>query len=278
MPWKLLLQGGRIKPSPEAIDMNMDLGERLLKRIKHKMLSVVGEDLYYAVLNPAQAALMLYGIPPPTPKETIKLLDEIFVKKEKLLEKKYVDILRNIRKAYKDIEHGKVQEVTGTQIDKLLKDAHDYLTRVKKMFKQIEDKTQKESVVDTYETCLRVTKDLLDELGAKNVVESKIEEKFKSLLVDKEKIPKKFLKVFKQIKKAKKDYETGKLSKQEANKTKKDARLYIKTLVEHLQRKRSRELESAKLRFKYGENVLGEVLFLGGEAFITKSIEKREQT
>src|SRR3989338_327042 len=80
MPWKLLLKMGRIKPSSEAIDMQMELGEKLIQRTKGKMLSIVGEDLYYAVLNPAQAALMLYGIAPPTPKETIKLLDEILVK------------------------------------------------------------------------------------------------------------------------------------------------------------------------------------------------------
>src|SRR3989344_3248585 len=32
MPWKLLLKMGRIKPSSEAIDMQMDLGEKLLER------------------------------------------------------------------------------------------------------------------------------------------------------------------------------------------------------------------------------------------------------
>ena len=116
MPWKLLLQMGRIKPSPEAIDLQMDIGERLIQRTKGKMIGIMGDDLYYAILNPAQAALMLYGISPPTPKETIELMDEIFVKKEKLLEKKYVDILAKIRKYYKDIEHGNIKEVKKKNI------------------------------------------------------------------------------------------------------------------------------------------------------------------
>src|SRR3989344_5475266 len=34
MPWKLLLQMGRIKPSPEAIDMNMEVGDKLIDRTK----------------------------------------------------------------------------------------------------------------------------------------------------------------------------------------------------------------------------------------------------
>ena len=37
---------------------------------KKKLLMLAGEDLYYATLNPSQAALMLYGIAPPTPKES----------------------------------------------------------------------------------------------------------------------------------------------------------------------------------------------------------------
>jgi len=109
MPWKLLLKMGRIRPSPEAIDMHMDVGEKSIEMARNRLLSVVGQDIYYGILNPAQAALMLYGIAPPTPLEAINLMNEIFVKKEKLLEKKYVDILSNIRKFYKDIEHGKIK-------------------------------------------------------------------------------------------------------------------------------------------------------------------------
>ena len=92
-PWRLLLKMGRIKPSPEAIDMQMDMGEKLLERARKKLLMIAGEDLYYGILNPSQAALMLYGISPPTPKETVKLLEEVFVKKEKILEQRYVNIL-----------------------------------------------------------------------------------------------------------------------------------------------------------------------------------------
>ena len=105
-PWRLLLNMGRIRPSPEAIDMQMDMGEKLLDRAKKKLLMIAGEDLYYGILNPSQAALMLYGVSPPTPKETVKLLEEVFVKKEKILEQKYVDTLEKIRVFFKNIEHG----------------------------------------------------------------------------------------------------------------------------------------------------------------------------
>ncbi len=277
MPWKLLLQTGRVKPSPEAIDMNMDLGERLLKRIKFKMLSVVGEDLYYAVLNPAQAALMLYGIPPPTPKETIKLMNEIFVKKEKLLEKKYVDILEKIRTAYKNIEHGKTKEVSGKDIDNLLKDAEDYLKRIKKMFAQIDEKMQKEGILDMCDACVSVTKDLMAAAGEKNVTDAKLQAKFKSVLMEKEKVPEKYLRALKRILKAKAEHESGKLTKQEADKAKKEARAYIKDMVEQLQRKRAMDLEKVKVRFKYGKDKMGEAVLLDNKVFITKSVEDRDK-
>lgn len=275
MPWKLLLQMGRVKPSPEAIDMSMEIGQKLIERIKAKMLSVVGEDLYYAVLNPAQAALMVYGIPPPTPKETIKLLDEIFVKKEKLLEKKYVDTLDRIRTAYKDIEHGKVKEISGKDIDTMLKDATEYLDRIKELFVQIEERAQKESIMDVHDACVNISKDLLALAGEEDVPSAKLEEKFKEVLVDKEKIPERFLKVLREVQKAKKDFITNKLTKQEVEKVKKEARVFIKTLVEHMQRKRALELEKLKVKVKYGDNKFGELTLFDEVVFITPDLEKR---
>ncbi len=276
MPWKLLLQMGRIKPSMEAIDMNMEIGERLLERIKQKMLSVVGEDLYYAVLNPAQAALMLYGIPPPTPKETILLLEEIFVKKEKLLEKKYVQVLADIREAYKNIEHGKTKEVSGKDIDKLLKDAQEYLKRIKELFKQIEERTEKQSILDIHDACMGVTRDLLAIKGLKAETDEKLLTLFKEKIMPEERIPDKFLRVLKEVAKAKADFLAGKMTKQELQKVKKEASIYIKAVVETIQRKKMGLLEKVKVRVKCGEKI-GEVMLFDDVAFIIKDLEKRDQ-
>jgi len=274
MPWKLLLQQGKIKPSPEAIDMNMDIGEKLLQRVKAKLLSVVGEDLYYAALNPSQAALMLYGIPPPTPKETVQLLDEIFVKKEKLLEKKYVDTLDKVRKAYKDIEHGKMKEITGKEIDDLLTDVEAYLKRIRRLFTQIEKKSEVTNMEELYDTVMAVTRDAIRISTDKKVTD--IEKQFKEDLVDEGKLPDKLYKILKTITKAKKDFDEKKMSRQEVYKIGKEARTYIKVLIEFIQRNRGIELERAKIRFKYGDK-FGEVVLLEKIAFITPDLENREE-
>lgn len=275
-PWYLLLKMGRLKPSAEAIDMSMDLGEKLIERAKQKMLSIAAEDLYYATLNPSQAALMLYGLSPPTPKETIQLLTEIFVKKEGLLEQKYVDVLDEIRKVYKDIEHGKKKEITGKEVDELLDKADDYLKRIKRLFTQIEKKKEKETLLDVYDTCMSVTRDALKEVEVEQIETKDIIKVFKEKLIEGSQVPEKLLRILKDIDQAREDYETGKLTKSEIEKVKKDARLYIKTIIEYIQRKRGIELERARIRVRYGDQ-FGEIILLDEKAFIIHDIDAKEK-
>ena len=271
MPWKLLLQMGRIKPSPEAIDMHMDIAEKLIQRAKGKLLSVVGEDLYYATLNPAQAALMLYGIPPPTHRETIKLLNEIFVKKEKLLEKKYVDILDRTFKYFKEIEHGTVKEISGKEVDRLLTDVDNYLKRLNKLFSAIESKSEKNRVLEFYDGCISIAQDLLNANSIKGSVEKGFEE-----LVKKGKIPEKFLRTLKTVIKAKEDYLKNKITKQEVEKIRKEANMLIRALVDIVQRKKGMDLERSKIRIKYGDKI-GEVMVLENTVFIIKDINQENR-
>lgn len=96
LPWKLLLRMGKIKPSPESIDMFMGMGDKTQEIAKKRLLEIVVGDLYWGVITPSQALLMLYGLPPTNVYETVKEVKRIFVEKEKLLEKKYADILLSL--------------------------------------------------------------------------------------------------------------------------------------------------------------------------------------
>ncbi len=277
MPWKLLLKMGRIKPSPEAIDFQMDMGERLIQRTKGKLIGIMGDDLYYAILNPAQAALMLYGISPPTPKETITLMEEIFVKKEKLLEKKYVDILAKIRKYYKDIEYGELKEVSGKDIDELLTDAEDYIKRIKKLFEQIQKRRDKESIDEIYESCLSL---VTDALKVNDVIcndKSKLVNTFKKHLIEEKKIfSDKHLESLKLIIDTKNSYATKKISWPELEKIRKEARGFIKSIIEYIQRKKGYELDRARVRFKYGDKY-GETIILENIAYVINDIDAQEK-
>lgn len=275
MPWRLLLKSGRIRPSPEAIEMQMDIGEKLVLRTKGKMLSILGEDLHYAILNPAQAALMLYGLTPPTPKETIQLMDEIFVKREKLLEKKYVTMLEKIRKYYKDIEHGNIKEVSGKEIDEILKDSEEFLKRIKKLFEQIHARRDKESVNELYDNAMSILEDCF-KLSNLKFSKPTVLLAFKKNFVDKKIFSAKTHAQLKEIVKAKESKK--KLVGPELEKLKRESRPMVRILVEYVQRKRGYELEKAKIKFKHSDNKYGEVLLLEKEAFIISDVnsEKKE--
>jgi len=267
MPWKLLLQMGRIRPSPEAIDLNMELGKKLIDSVNIRLLNAITLDLYYAILNPSQAALMLYGVSPPTPKETIELLNDIFVKKEKILEKEYVDILEKVRKYYKDIEHKKIKTVTGKEIDSLLEDSKRYLKRIDQVFQLLQKKKEKENVKEIYNSTVKITRDFLNSKAS----DEKLIREFKKE-VKEQKLPERTVSSLKSILKIK----TKKLSKAEIEKLKKESNILAKTLIDKIQLKRGKELEKCKIKFKYGDKY-GEALLLDKVAFITSDVDSQER-
>lgn len=276
MPWKQLLQMGRIKPSPEAIDMFKSTGDQMIQRVKMKLRDIGMEDLFYATLTPAQAAIMMFGIPPPTPKETPEVLMDVFVKKEKLLEKEYVDILQTIMKVRKDLERGTKKELTGAEIDKLLQDSEKYLKRLNKLFKQIEKVKEEETVIHNYESVVTIIRDILRLEGISRVKDSEMVNIFELEIIHKGLIPEKYLRILKQVEKAKKDYDAKKLLKHDVSNINKNSRELVKFLVEYIQRKRGREIEKTRIRVKHGKK-FGEVILLGKKAFIIYDIDSEDK-
>jgi len=277
MPWKQLLKMGRIKPSAEAIEMYLSSGEQLIKRIEFKLNDIGIEDLFYALLTPSQAALMMYGMAPPTPKETPELLREIFVKKEKLFEESYIKILEKVLEMRKEVEHGKKTKVTGKEIDELLDSAGKYLERLKKLFSEIEKRKEEEGIIHIYDTVVSLVRDILRLEGIERVSEEEMTKMFESALVVTGKLPDKFLRAISLVIKAKKEYEQKKLSKIDIDKLKKEAGPLIRGLIEYVQRRRGRELDRARVRIKYG-NKYGEVLIADKDVYITEDIDAKEKS
>lgn len=276
MPWKQLLKMGKIKPSSEAIDMFMGSGEQMLERVHERIKDIGMEDIFYALLTPSQAAIMLFGLAPPTPRETPELMRNIFVKKEKILEEKYITILEKTIQVRKDIEHGTKKSLSGKELDELLTNAEDFLKRVKKLFAQIEEMKEKESILHIYEAIVTIVRDVMKLEGVERVKDVEMINLFEHEMVALGKIPERYLRILKEVIKAKKDYDAKKLTKQEIEKVKKDSGEFIKFLVEYMQRKRGRELERTKIRVKHG-NRYGEILLLDKTAFIIHDIDHEEK-
>ncbi len=276
MPWKHLLKMGKIKPSAEAIDIFMGSGEQVIRRVKLKLNEIGMEDVYYALLTPSQAALMLYGVAPPSPKETSSIMRDVFVHKEKLLEDKFVKTLERVIALRKAIEHGEKKELSGSEIDDLLDNGEKYLKRIKRLFTQIERIRDEREMLNIYDTITTVIRDVLRLEGVERIKVDEMLDLVEDKLVTEGKMPSKFLKTLQDIIKAKKDSDEKRLSRVEIDKIHLESATLIKFLVEYMQRKRIRDLERLKLRVKHG-NKYGEVILLGNEAYIIYDIDNEEK-
>ncbi|NIA04154.1 MAG: hypothetical protein GWP09_02270, partial [Nitrospiraceae bacterium] len=272
MPWKQLLKMGKIKPSKEAIDMFMTSGEQILSKIDSKLNDIAIEDLFYAILTPSQAALMLYGLPPPTPRETPEIMREIFVKKEKLLEAEYVDILENNIKVRKDIEHKTKLKVDGKELDTLQKNAKKYLDRIQKLFKEIEERRTKELAKDAFETTTSLAKKLILENKPRAKIEGNadIEKYFEELkkqtiITDKDLDDlKEIIKLNNQKKKKIFEYETLKQKSEQL----------IKSLKSQTEMIEAKSIENKRTQFKTESGNIGEFYILDKQVFIFKNIKE----
>lgn len=275
MPWKQLLKMGKIKPSPEAIEMMMHTGDQFMQRIKLKLKEIGMEDFHWSLTTVSQAALMLYGLPPPTPKETASVLREVFVKKAKILDDKYVKIYEKIYKLRKELEHSTKKEVTGKEIDELFKDASSYLKEMKKLFEKIETQKEKENVQKTYEDLMQILQELykVEELEFKK---DNYLKDFKKYFIDTNKLPIQILNNLKEFEKAKKEYVSKKHNKQEMNKSIMTARSVLRTFIEYIQRQQNKKLEQSKIRVKTQEEI-GEIIFTEKGILIIKNLDDSDK-
>ncbi|MBU0958796.1 MAG: nucleotidyltransferase domain-containing protein [Nanoarchaeota archaeon] len=272
-PWKALLKMGKLKPSPEAIDMFMSMGDKTVDRVKRTLLDIVIGDIYWSVLTPSQALVMLYGNPPPTTKETFKEMKKIFVDKEKMLEKKYIDILEEITiKYYKGYEHGKVKEVSGKEVDRLLKNTEDYLKRLKELRAQIEKRTQQKTTEQIYADLFELLKVL-----TKKTAQTAIVEEFEKNFVKKGRFTQQHLRTVKEVIKDKAESKKGTLSLHRADATRKYASVLINDLIDYSQRGELMALEKGRMRIKY-KGKIGEILSADGKTFLFEGNTVRKVT
>jgi len=273
LPWKLLLKMGKIKPSPESIDMFMSMGDKTKEIVKRKLLDIVMGDIYWGVITPSQALLMLYGLPPTNIPETVTEMKRIFVDKEKLLEKKYWEMLEEIIiKYYKGYEHEKIKEVSGKDVDRLLKNSEDYLKRLKELRTEIEKRIVKKTFGEIYTNVFKIMKALFG-----NKSESVLIKEYEKEIINKGKGNPKFLHTLNELVSVKKKYKSKKApSKYVFETLRKECVYLIDSLVEYGQRKELGLLEKTKVvvtyKGKHAELFLTKPAFLVSENKVRKIV------
>lgn len=245
--WKELLKLGKIKPSPEAIDMHMNVGTQLVDKAKKMFSDIVSHEIYNAVLSPSQAVLMLKGYNPTTPKETVKMFKDVLLAKEKLVSEKDVQVLENTVNKFKEIEHNKDVEITGKDVDQMLTDAEEYLKNIKNIFEEISEERTKESILNSYNELLSQVRTLP---GFGDLSETEVFEKLKNEYVDTGKLPGFVSTSLDNISRAKTDYEEDKITVTEVNKVLKEIRNVLAEVKSYKNRALSGESQEKKLSLK----------------------------
>jgi len=274
MPWKSLLRKGKLKPSPEAIDSFMSMGDQVIPRSKRTLLSEIFVNIFWGVTTPAQALLMLNGCPPPNAK---KELVRDFTKEfydTGMIEKKYIVFIEKVVNIWRDYEHEKIKDISGKEIDKLLKDTEDYLKRMKELREQIEKKTSEKTIENIYKDLMSLLKTILG-----NNSQEKLVEDFEKKYVKKGKFTKQHLRILNSIIKARADFKKGKLDVHKVDRARKDADKLIGDLVEFSQRCDLASLEKGRMRLKFSDKTL-ELLNCDEKTFLFEGnkIKKIEET
>ena len=230
MPWKALLKMGKLKPSPEAIDMFMKTADKTKEMVERRLVDAM-IDVYYGILTPSQAMIMLYGAPPPTHKETPHLMEEIFVKKEKMLKKSDVAVLEKAVRLFKAFEHDPKYKISGKEVDKLVKDSEDYLKKLKGLREKIEKGAQEKTIEQIYKDVFELMKTLVGKKSQEQTIKD-----FEKNFVKTGKFSQQSLRILKDVVSARKEFKKGKLDSHKVDNARKNASILINDLIEYNQR------------------------------------------
>ncbi|MAE49656.1 hypothetical protein CMI48_02395, partial [Candidatus Pacearchaeota archaeon] len=262
IPWKLLLQMGKIKPSQEAIDQYMKNGEQTKEMVKRRLMDSL-VDVYWGVVTPTQAMMMLSGEAPAVPKELISEVKKVLVQREKVMTAKDLKTLEKLVGLYKGYEHGTVKEISGKEIDELLVLWEAYQKELKKMRAVLEQRMQDKTADEVYDQVFGLLENVLGVKGQSSLVKA-----FGEQMVKVGKVQPRFGRILEELVKMKGKMKRGKVSARESDKVKKDASELLNALTEYAQRKELLEKRGVfAVRYDGGKKV-AEVVAAGSDVFV----------
>jgi predicted nucleotidyltransferase len=266
LPWKRLLKMGKIKPSPEAIDQYMKEGERTDDFVRRRLIDTM-IDIYYGIVTPTQALIMLSGHAPEVPKVLASQVKDVLVDKEKVMGAKELKTLEKVIKYFKDYEHGKLKKISGKEIDELKKEGDEYRNKLKDIREKLEKKMQVHLIENLHGEMEKLLKNIFG-----NMSQDALLKELESELIKKGRLQPRMLEVARDILKIKQKVKNKKLSQTEMQRISRDANDLISSLVEYLQRKDLVSAQKGVVLVNYGGKK-GEIVLTDSGAFFVFSNE-----
>jgi len=157
IPVRKLLEQGKFPGTKESAYLRMESVPKRLERVKDVKKLMIAEDIYYSMLDAAQAILMYIGVGPPAPGQTAEELRKHLVV-HKLLDEKYAKMMEDVYAFRKKIEYKeKIEEVSGKDLDEWIKKASDYVEAMTGLLKKLETSKKVEDIKMNYEIMLKAS-------------------------------------------------------------------------------------------------------------------------
>ena len=210
MPIKRLLQMGEIKPSKEAVEKFIERGPKRIKRVENAKMYMVVEDLYYAMLESAQSVLMFLGKTPPRPTDAPEALRKSLVKM-KMLSEEYVKMLDDVITLRKNVEHKKVNQVSGADLDSWISKTKKFVKKMQNLIVKVEVLKRENMVEKSHAIMKETTLTLLKALKKTPKKGEALTGAFKRYLVEPGLVHENYLSILTELEKMEKLVQAGKV-------------------------------------------------------------------
>ncbi len=116
-PLQVLLERGEIKPTEESIYAALSRSQLYAESSKIRLAGSI-TDMYWSVVNSAQALIMKHGEVPPSPETIGEMLESL--QRMHVVTEEDISTFNQIFTIGKKILHGDKVEITGTDVDKII--------------------------------------------------------------------------------------------------------------------------------------------------------------
>ncbi len=232
MPIKRLLELGRIPATKEAADSLLDKAPKRLRRIGEVKLFMVAEDCYYAMVDITQAVMMSLGFAPPSPG---RVADEFrrHLVDTKIVDGKYADWLDAINEFRKNVEHKKINEISGNELDEWIKKAGEFVDKMLQVADTLELKKKERIVEKSYDVMTKAVVAALKSVDKLPSDPAEIPAAFKKHLVDEGLIEKHYIDIFNRLEEMKNRVREGKITEL-SDKDIYSHREYVRKFIHHI--------------------------------------------
>jgi uncharacterized protein (UPF0332 family)/predicted nucleotidyltransferase len=183
IPMRKLLELGEFPVTPEAAHTRIDSVPKRVERVKSVKLYMIAEDMFYAMMDAAQAVLMYVGVGPPAPKTAAATVREHLVKTG-LLEEEYAQMLEDVTNFRKRVEYKEIKDIPGAEVDEWIKKTEKYVERFEKLLKDLEVNRKSYEIQKNYEVMIKASAAALKSLNKLPKEPEKLPDAFKKYLIE----------------------------------------------------------------------------------------------